>query len=81
MKNLTTGKISVPIWILIRLLDSAHPASEKRRREVDAIRRKLAEAGEDRFAIQRALMPYETLLPKKYRGRNERLYERFEDDE
>jgi len=31
----------------------------------------------DRFAIQEALMPYEHLLPERFRGRNERIDERF----
>ena len=58
-----------------------HPQSEIRRSEVEKIRQRMMEEGADRFEIQRALMPYEDLLPKKYRGRNERLYERFDDDE
>ncbi len=56
-----------------------HPDSEKRLEEVERIRRKLEAEGKDRFEIQRALMPFAELLPEKYRGRNERLYERFDD--
>ena len=48
-----------------------HPDTARRAAEVDAI-----DAGhEDRFARQRALLPFETLLPERYRGRNERLDE------
>ena len=42
---------------------------------VDAIRAERASAG--RFAVQEALMPYEQLLPPQFRGRNERIDERF----
>ncbi|BDY11834.1 fumarate reductase flavoprotein subunit [Hydrogenimonas cancrithermarum] len=48
--------------------------------KIDAIRNELLKHGADRFEIQNALMPYEHLLPEKYRGRNERLYERFDDE-
>ena len=49
----------------------------------DACRARLAEVealkqsrnGDDRFAMQRKLMPYDHLLPKTLRGRNERLGE------
>ena len=34
--------------------------------------------GPDRFALQAKLMPYEHLLPPRFRGRNERIDERFE---
>ncbi|MBS1215581.1 MAG: hypothetical protein H6R20_555, partial [Proteobacteria bacterium] len=34
-------------------------------------------ASADRFAIQQALMPFEQLLPARFRGRNERIDERF----
>ena len=30
-------------------------------------------AGADRFDVQQALMPYEHLLPPRFRGRNERI--------
>ena len=34
-------------------------------------------ASAGRFALQEALMPYEQLLPPRFRGRNERIDERF----
>jgi fumarate reductase flavoprotein subunit len=52
-----------------------HPETAARQKDVDAIRQNLAGAG--RFAVQEALMPYETLLPPRFRGRNERIDERF----
>ena len=51
----------------------AHEHSRKRQREVDQIRTDMS--GEDRFAVQNRLMPYEHLLPERYRGRNARLGE------
>jgi fumarate reductase flavoprotein subunit len=53
-----------------------HPDTAKRLAEVEAI--KAARTGSDRFAVQDALMPYEALLPKRFRGRNERLDEPLE---
>jgi len=50
-----------------------HPDSAERLAEVEGIREKMKDA--DRFAVQAALMPYEQMLPAKYRGRNERLGE------
>jgi fumarate reductase flavoprotein subunit len=50
-----------------------HPDTPRRSAEVDAIRAEHAGAG--RYAMQRALMPYETLLPARFRGRNERIDE------
>jgi len=58
-------------------LNIVHPQSEVRQQEVDAIKEKLSSEGADRFAIQQALMPFREQLPKKYRGRNERLHERI----
>ena len=55
-----------------------HEETEKRLAEVEAIVEKLKAEGADRFAIQRALMPYEELLPERYRGKNERLREMTE---
>ncbi|MGB5198744.1 MAG: fumarate reductase flavoprotein subunit [Sedimenticolaceae bacterium] len=52
-----------------------HPDSAKREEEVEQIRQGMSDA--DRFAIQEALMPYEHLLPERFRGRNERIDERF----
>jgi fumarate reductase flavoprotein subunit len=50
-----------------------HPATAARQAQVDAVKQKVA----DRFDRQRALMPYEHLLPKPLRGRNERIDERL----
>jgi len=52
-----------------------HPDTPDRQQEVEAIRKKLGSS--DRFAAQRALMPYEELLPARFRGRNERIDERI----
>ena len=48
-----------------------HPDTARRATEVEEI----SERHADRFARQRALLPYESLLPERYRGRNERLEE------
>ena len=48
-----------------------HPDTAARQAEVDAAKEKYS----DRFERQRALMPYEHLLPKPVRGRNERIDE------
>jgi fumarate reductase flavoprotein subunit len=50
-----------------------HPDTAKRMAEVDAL--KQARDGADRFSIQGKLMPYEHMMPKALRGRNERLGE------
>ena len=52
-----------------------HPDTPARQEQVDAIRQAQAPAG--RFAVQEALMPYHELLPPRFRGRNERIDERF----
>jgi fumarate reductase flavoprotein subunit len=52
-----------------------HPDTEKRAQQVAQVRERLA--GEGRFAIQEALMPYEQLLPESIRGRNERIGEKL----
>jgi fumarate reductase flavoprotein subunit len=52
-----------------------HPDTPGRQRRVEAIQTELATSG--RFAVQEALMPYEGLLPPRFRGRNERIDERF----
>jgi succinate dehydrogenase flavoprotein subunit len=52
-----------------------HPDTAARQKEVDALKEKLAASG--RFAVQETLMPYEQLLPPRFRGRNERIDERF----
>jgi fumarate reductase flavoprotein subunit len=48
-----------------------HPDTAARQAEVDATKQKIG----DRFQRQRALMPYEDLLPHRLRGRNERIDE------
>lgn len=53
-----------------------HPDTDARRDEVTRIREQLKDA--DRFEIQNRLMPFEHLLPERYRGRNERLDEPLE---
>jgi fumarate reductase flavoprotein subunit len=50
-----------------------HPDIAKRLAEIEAL--KQSRDGVDRFAFQAKLMPYEQLLPKALRGRNERLGE------
>ena len=50
-----------------------HPDTAPRMAEIEAIRQKLA--GSDRFILQRALMPFDELLPPRLRGRNERIDE------
>lgn len=50
-----------------------HPDTARRLEEVATIRSRMAEA--DRFAVQAALMPFEHLLPERFRGRNERIEE------
>ena len=52
-----------------------HPDTPTRAAEVEAIRKA---GGLDRFALQAKLMPYEHLLPARFRGRNERVDERFD---
>lgn len=52
-----------------------HPDTPARRTEIEALKEKLTAS--DRFAVQRALMPYEELLPPGLRGRNERITERL----
>jgi fumarate reductase flavoprotein subunit len=48
-----------------------HPDTDKRIAEIERIQAEHANA--DRFGLQQALMPFEHLLPPKYRGRNERV--------
>jgi fumarate reductase flavoprotein subunit len=52
-----------------------HPDTPARQKAVEALRTTMASA--DRFTVQAALMPYEHLLPTRFRGRNERIDERF----
>jgi fumarate reductase flavoprotein subunit len=53
-----------------------HPDTSTRAAEVEAVKQRMT--GASRFAVQDALMPYESLLPKRYRGRNERIDEPLE---
>jgi len=48
-----------------------HPDTQARLGEVESIRQRHG----DRFELQKALMPYEHLLPARLRGRNERIDE------
>ena len=52
-----------------------HPDTAARRAEVEAAKQRI----KDRYALQRALMPYEHLLPEPLRGPNERIDHRFPD--
>jgi fumarate reductase flavoprotein subunit len=52
-----------------------HPDTPARQNEVAALKAKLASA--DRLTVQQTLMPYEDLLPPRFRGCNERIDERF----
>jgi len=54
-----------------------NPQSEQRQKEVDKIREELEAKGASRFEIQTALMEYKSKLPECYRGKNERLWEKF----
>ena len=56
-----------------------NPESAKRQAEVDQIRARMEAEGADRWAIQNAIMPYQDLLPKRLRGRNERIGEPLTD--
>jgi fumarate reductase flavoprotein subunit len=50
-----------------------HPLTAGRQAEVDRVRAECA--GEDRIVTQQRLMPYQELLPEKFRGNNARLGE------
>ncbi|HVO91743.1 MAG TPA: fumarate reductase flavoprotein subunit [Terriglobales bacterium] len=53
-----------------------HPATPKRLGEIAEVKKELHGAG--RLTLQEALMPYEHLLPERYRGENERIDEMME---
>jgi fumarate reductase flavoprotein subunit len=55
-----------------------HPDTPKRAAEVEALRQQMA--GQSRFAIQEALLPYADKLPAVLKGRNERIDEMFTDE-
>jgi fumarate reductase flavoprotein subunit len=46
-----------------------HPDTQARLAEVERVRK----SGGDRHDVQQALMPFEHLLPERFRGRNERI--------
>ena len=46
-----------------------HPDTAARQAEVEAAKKKIS----DRYELQRTLMPYEQILPERFRGRNERI--------
>ena len=54
-----------------------NPESKLRQVEVDKISKDLEAKGASRFEIQEALMEYKSRLPECYRGKNERLWEKF----
>ncbi len=54
-----------------------HPDTPRRAAEIEATRKKLN--GDDRFAIQRAIMSYDEMLPERFRGPNERIDEPLDD--
>ena len=56
-----------------------HEDTQARTDEVEEIREKMNEEGKNRFEIQDALMSYCNKLPEAYKGKNERLAERFDD--
>ena len=58
-----------------------HPDSIKRQEKVDKLREELEAEGKDRFEIQEALMSFREMLPERYQGKNERIYEKFEGKE
>ena len=58
----------------------SHPQSKQRQQQVAQLKAENKQVNGDRFALQELLMPYKELLPPKYRGRNERLDERFTDE-
>lgn len=48
-----------------------HPATPRRLEEIAELKKTLH--GADRFTLQEKLMPYENLLPERYRGLNEQI--------
>jgi fumarate reductase flavoprotein subunit len=53
-----------------------HPDTPKRLAEIEALKKK--PNGADRFKLQETVMPCEDLLPKRFRGKNERIDEMIE---
>ena len=52
-----------------------HPDTARRAEQLQRLRERLQ--GADRHAVQAEIMPYEHLLPERFRGRNERIDERL----
>jgi fumarate reductase flavoprotein subunit len=52
-----------------------HPDTPRRAEDLARLRERLQ--GADRHAVQAEIMPYEHLLPERFRGRNERIDERM----
>jgi fumarate reductase flavoprotein subunit len=52
-----------------------HPDTARRAGELEQLRARLG--GADRHQVQSEIMPYEHLLPERFRGRNERIDERL----
>jgi fumarate reductase flavoprotein subunit len=52
-----------------------HPDTARRAEELQRLRERLQ--GADRHAVQAEIMPYDHLLPERFRGRNERIDERL----
>jgi fumarate reductase flavoprotein subunit len=50
-----------------------HPETPARVAEIEELKKQLD--GADRFTLQQRLMPYEDLLPERFRGKNERIDE------
>ena len=50
-----------------------HPDAPRREQEIEQLRQSMA--GASRFELQNMLMPYEQLMPERYRRRNARLGE------
>jgi fumarate reductase flavoprotein subunit len=50
-----------------------HPDTARRVAEIEALKQR--RDGADRLALQEMLMPYKHLLPRRFRGRNERIDE------
>jgi fumarate reductase flavoprotein subunit len=53
-----------------------HPNTAARVAEIEEVKKQLN--GVDRFTLQERLMPYEDLLPERFRGKNERIDEMIE---
>jgi fumarate reductase flavoprotein subunit len=52
-----------------------HPDTARRAEEITALRERMKDS--DRHDVQAALMPYEHMLPARFRGLNERIDEKL----